>query len=128
MRRITNNRTTSPRLETGLQIFTRVLESTQVQELKSETDTPTTGPEGLLNYNDRLFIPRQTALNAEILRANHDDPQGGHFGIKRTDDIIRNKYFWHGMTKDIKQHCTTCNLCQRVKARRHKPYGELETP
>ena len=74
-----------------------------------------------------MYIPCQSVVIAEVLKANHDDPAGGHFGMKHTDEIIHNKYFWHGMMCDIKSHCNTCNTCQHVKACRHKPYGELDT-
>lgn len=60
------------------------------------------------------------------MRVNHDDPQGGHFGEKRTLDAIRRKYYWHGMAGDIKEYVKTCDVCQRTRVHRHREYGEME--
>jgi hypothetical protein len=81
---------------------------------------------GLLRYDGRAYIPAIEAVVQEIMRTNHDDPQGGHFGTARTLDAIRRKYFWHGMAKGIKKYVKTCNVCQRVAVHRHREYGMLE--
>ena len=60
------------------------------------------------------------------MRTNHDDPYGGHFGTARTAELIRRKYFWLAIAANIKKYVHDCNVCQRVKAPRHKPYGELQ--
>jgi transposase InsO family protein len=62
----------------------------------------------------------------EILRVNHDDPwQGGHFGRVRTQEVIQRSYWWLNMAKFITKYVATCDVCQRMKAPRHKPYGQL---
>jgi hypothetical protein len=35
-------------------------------------------------------------------------------------------YYWPGLAKDVESFVSTCDSCQRVKARRQKPYGELQ--
>src|SRR5437764_11577361 len=57
---------------------------------------------------------------------NHDDPYGGHFGVARTMELIRRKYYWPSVGRDIKKYVSTCDICQRTKAPRHKHYGELQ--
>ena len=81
---------------------------------------------GLLRYNNAAYIPPDQALQLEIMRINHDDPQGGHFGVKRTQDCIRAKYYWNGMLPDIEYYVRTCDACQHNKIHRHKPYGLLQ--
>jgi hypothetical protein len=39
---------------------------------------------GLLRFDKAAYIPPDKALQLEIMRINHDGPQGGHFGCKRT--------------------------------------------
>jgi hypothetical protein len=34
--------------------------------------------DGLLRFQGRVFVPESPVLRAEILKLNHDDPQGGH--------------------------------------------------
>jgi RNase H-like domain found in reverse transcriptase/Integrase zinc binding domain len=80
---------------------------------------------GLLRMNGKVMIPDLPALKQEILRIHHDDPQGGHFGEKRTQDTIKRRFYWHKMTHDIKKHVFECQICQRNAVRRHKPYGLL---
>ena len=82
--------------------------------------------DGLLRYEGKTYVPEDPALRAEITRANHDDPQGGHFGERRTLESVRRKYYWHGMARDIKKHVFSCDMCQRCAVHRHKEYGELE--
>jgi transposase InsO family protein len=81
---------------------------------------------GLLRYEGKAYVPADPAVRAEILRMNHDDPQGGHFGQKRTLEAVRRKYYWHGMAQDVKNHILTCDSCQRCAVHRHKEYGQLE--
>ena len=83
--------------------------------------------DGLLHANGRAYVPRQCALIEEILWANHDDPQGGHFGIKHTIEIVQDKYHWWGQSKDISEYIWMCDTCQQVKPHCHSPYGELGT-
>ena len=82
--------------------------------------------DGLLRYQGCVYVPNDTALRAEIMRINHDDPQGGHFREKRTLESINRRYYWHGIAKDVKKHVKECDQCQRIAVHRHKPYGELE--
>jgi transposase InsO family protein len=84
------------------------------------------GRDDLLRFEDGVWVPNDAAIRAEIMRVNHDDPQGGHFGEKRTLDAIRRKYFWNGMAGQIREYVKTCDVCQRARTQRHRTYGELE--
>ncbi|KAF4546986.1 Transposon Tf2-5 polyprotein-like protein 3 [Elsinoe fawcettii] len=82
--------------------------------------------DNLLFHNDALCIPRDSALRAQLLRMHHDGVYAGHFGKYKTFNLISRKYFWDSMRKDVEQYVQTCAVCQRRKARRHRPYGELQ--
>src|SRR3989440_2475418 len=82
--------------------------------------------EGLLRYRGSAYVPNDPAVRQEIMKMNHDDPYGGHFGVARTTELIRRKYYWPSVGRDIKKYVSTCDVCQRTKAPRHKPYGELQ--
>ena len=83
--------------------------------------------QGLLRYHGRVVVPKSAALRQEILKRNHDDQvAGGHYGVSRTAELISRKYHWQGLIKDVKTYINECDVCQRVKPRHHKPYGELQ--
>jgi hypothetical protein len=48
-----------------------------------------------------------------ILRAFHEDPFGGHLGVKRTQQKIAERYFWPDMLKHVYDYVKTCDVCQR---------------
>ena len=60
------------------------------------------------------------------MRINHDDPTGGHQGMRQTTDTIHQKYYWHNMQRDIKHYVQSCDICQQIKVHRHAPYSKLQ--
>ena len=79
----------------------------------------------LLRYRGAVYVPE--AVRQELLKLNHDDPLAGHFGVSKTLELLRRKYFWQSMRKDVREYVKTCPICQRTKAKRHLPYGELSS-
>jgi transposase InsO family protein len=82
-------------------------------------------PKGLLRRYDAVFVPAGSAARDEILRIGHDDPLAGHFGIARTKALLRQHWYWDTMLRDIEEYVESCDICQRTKVKRHRPYGEL---
>ena len=69
---------------------------------------------------------QEGALRSHLLQLNHDDPwQGGYFGRKRTREVLSRFYIWPGMATDVNKYIRTCDIYQRMKTPRHKPYGLL---
>jgi hypothetical protein len=79
----------------------------------------------LLYYFHAVYVPNEAAIRAELLHLHHDDPLAGHFGVKKTRALMIRKFYWPKMAKDIEQYVQGCDVCQRTKAPRHRPYGEL---
>lgn len=61
----------------------------------------------------QLVAPQ--AIREEILRHLHDCKTSGHFGRDKTLSRVRSRFYWPGMTNDVKRWCQTCTLCQRRK-------------
>jgi transposase InsO family protein len=80
---------------------------------------------GLLRKGGCLYTPTNSALREEILQRCHDDPLAGHFGVDKTSELVRRGYFWPKLTEHVQEYVQTCGICQRSKAKRHRPYGEL---
>lgn len=82
--------------------------------------------DGLLYYLHRLYVPDNEAVRSELFSCFHEDPLAGHFGEKRTLDLIQRHYHWSQMDDDISSRVGQCARCQFANARRHRPYGELQ--
>jgi len=35
----------------------------------------------------------------------------GHFGVDKTLGLLKEKFFWPHMTKDVQRHCNRCISC-----------------
>lgn len=71
-----------------------------------------------------LVIPR--SLVDTVLFSAHDDKMfGGHCGFDRTFYRLK-KYFWPGMTKEIKDYVASCTVCARFNIPNKKPYGRMK--
>ena len=68
---------------------------------------------GLVRRDGMIYIPEDHATRNEILRAHHDDPwQGGHFGRKRTLEVIQRSYWWPKVAEHVRDYMKSCNVCQ----------------
>ena len=57
----------------------------------------------------QLLLPRSCV--AEVLNHCHNGPVSGHFGIKKTTEQVRRRFFWHSWKSDTERHCRTCEAC-----------------
>jgi len=60
----------------------------------------------------KIVIP--TKLRVKIMSIGHEIPMAGHLGTKKTLNRIRQNFVWPGMTKDIREFCKTCDICQKT--------------
>ena len=60
----------------------------------------------------QLVLPN--ALRLQALKGCHDDL--GHLGIERTLDLLRDQFYWPGMTEDATRHIQHCERCLQFKA------------
>ena len=66
----------------------------------------------------QLVIPN--SLKHDVMLSYHDSLMAGHQGFDRTYHLIRLKYFWPAMYKQIKQYVASCKECQLNKAGAHQ--------
>ena len=70
----------------------------------------------------RLVVPM--VMQPHILEACHNLPSVGHQGEDRTRERVKERYFWHGLTKSVKQFVQSCEVCNRQKKpNRHAKMG-----
>jgi len=84
-----------------------------------------TDEQGLVRYDDRIWIPDSDDLRLRVLHYHHDHPISGHFGQNKTLELIRRSYTWPSVRSFVKDYCKSCTTCARSKAPRHRPYGKL---
>nr|POE96137.1 transposon tf2-9 polyprotein [Quercus suber] len=77
-------------------------------------------------YKSKLYVPEDASLRQQLLEIHHDDPLAGHFGVRRTTELLRRKFCWPNIESDVKDYISSCAACQGNTARRHKPYGTLK--
>ena len=78
---------------------------------------------GILWYGDRLCVPNIEDLKQQILAEGHTAPYSIHPGGTKMYKDIQEKFWWHGMKRDIATFIACCDSCQRIKAEHQKPAG-----
>lgn len=127
-----------PTVETAAQFHEKLLDAQRkdpfVKEVKeniSSRTCPATmrryrmSPSGILLFEDAFYLPEN--LRLEAMQCEHDAPTAGHLGQKKTYQLVRRHYYWPTIKDDVKDFVSTCDMCARIKARRHAPYGELKS-
>ncbi|OQD66312.1 hypothetical protein PENANT_c346G09629, partial [Penicillium antarcticum] len=67
--------------------------------------------DGLLRHGHRVYVPNDPALRQEIMKVHHDDPQGGHYREKRTQEAIGQRFYWHDMKSFVRAYVQECVAC-----------------
>ncbi|XP_060068688.1 uncharacterized protein LOC132548812 [Ylistrum balloti] len=74
----------------------------------------------------QVVLPEALRLN--IIKLGHDRPLAGHLGIEKTKERVVNAFCWPGIFKDIREYCSTCNVCQKTARRRGDEKAPLGQP
>lgn len=82
--------------------------------------------DGLITWQDRIYVPRDSKLREDIIRLHHDTKLAGHPGHYKTQELITRNYWWPGIQRDIWKYITGCDMCQRTKNHREKPHAPLQ--
>ena len=65
------------------------------------------------------------SLRFEILSNVHDHVSGVHFGVHKTFDKIKQRYWSKGMYKDVEHWCKSCTECSMRKSPRNSKKAPL---
>jgi hypothetical protein len=80
----------------------------------------------LLRWENKWYILSRL-FRREFLKQNHDDSYADHFEHERILDLLRRKYFWNNMSKNVKKYVDICSTCHRIKFVRHKSHDLLQS-
>ena len=62
----------------------------------------------------------------EILDEMHCGPSGGHLGVNKTLDKIRERFYWLHVREDVESWCRRCNTCASVKGPKRRLKGAMQ--
>ena len=83
--------------------------------------------DGLLRFKGRIWVPDEPAARVEVISAHHDSKPAGHFDVDRTFELVKRSVCWPGLRQDIEEYVKNCPVCQRTKAPRQLPAGQLSS-
>ena len=75
-----------------------------------------------MKLNIFQLVPRKRIKR--ILEEAHDSSTGGHFGVNKTLEKIRKRFFWATCKQDVEDWCRTCKICVSKKG----PSGKGKCP
>ena len=80
--------------------------------------------DNLAYLQERLYVP-EGPLRLQALANCHDAKLAGHYGQRKTSELVNRKFYWPGMASMIKDYCDSCWTCAQAKTPRHLPHGPL---
>ncbi len=89
----------------------------QIRAATLTEPAPPGGPEG------KWYVP--TTLRLTLLDSIHTSPGSGHPGSQRTLSLLRNRYWWPSMARDVARYVRGCSVCAITTTPRHLPEGKL---
>jgi hypothetical protein len=75
-------------------------------------------------YNGKRYVRQEQ--QRKLIKEVHESKLGGHMGIAKTIFKVRRSYDFPGLRKRVEEVVRECDLCNRSKSARHKPYGLLQ--
>uniref|UniRef100_A0A3B3HPI5 Gypsy retrotransposon integrase-like protein 1 n=1 Tax=Oryzias latipes TaxID=8090 RepID=A0A3B3HPI5_ORYLA len=80
-------------------------------------------PDGISCPPGTLFVP--DALRSEVLTWGHTSRIACHGGVYRTSRLLKRRFFWPTMERDVKEYIAACTTCARSKTSNRPPSGHL---
>src|SRR5271156_5844753 len=77
-------------------------------------------------YKDHCYVPDNLDLRRQITARYHDSLPAGHPGNLRTQELIRQHYWWPGLSTLVKIYVNGCGICQQHKINRHPTNPPLQ--
>ena len=77
--------------------------------------------DGFVFRANKLCIPA-SSVRLLLLQEAHGGGLMGHFGVKKTEDVLAGHFFWPRMRRDVERFVARCTTCQKAKSRLN-PHG-----
>ncbi|XP_078809690.1 uncharacterized protein LOC144994726 [Oryzias latipes] len=73
--------------------------------------------------NGTLYVPQ--SLRSDTITWAHSSRIACHWGVARTLNLLRRRFFWPSMGKDVREYVAACPTCARSKSSNNPPSGLL---
>ena len=64
---------------------------------------------------EKVYVPKNEKLRAEIVQLYHDIPMGEHKEQQKTVELMIRNFWQPGVTKEVKKYIKGYNICQYNK-------------
>lgn len=72
----------------------------------------------------QLLLPKSRVK--EVLQELHSSATGGHFGVTKTLQKVRERFYWAGSRSDVEKWCRACDSCGARKGPQRRTRGRLQ--
>ncbi|GFX49145.1 retrovirus-related Pol polyprotein from transposon 412 [Trichonephila clavipes] len=72
----------------------------------------------------QLILPKTRV--STVLKELHGSPTGGPFGVMKTLQKVRERFYWNNVRSDVEKCCHTCEPCAARKVPRKRTRGRLQ--
>jgi hypothetical protein len=76
---------------------------------------------GLLYRANKLCVPA-SSVHLLFLQKARGGGLMGHFGVKKTEDVLAAHFFWPKIRRDVECYLSRCTTCNKAKSRPN-PHG-----
>ena len=77
--------------------------------------------DGFVFRANKLCIP-DSSVRLLLFQEAHGGGLIGHFGVKKTQDVLATHFYWPRMRRDVERFVARCTTCQKAKSRLN-PHG-----
>ena len=77
-------------------------------------------------WEDLIYVPDNRDIWLQLIAKYYNKLTTGHPGHNRTLELLSRNYHLPDTRKYMETYVATCDVCTRVKAPHHKPFGLLQ--
>lgn len=81
----------------------------------NQAQPPYTLQNGIMRYEDRLYVGNSTKLKNQLLESFHASALGGHSGERASYQRLKLLLYWPGMRLEVNNYVKRCPICQKNK-------------
>ena len=102
-------------------IFDKILPASKAKERKIDLTQWDRVDERVITNNKRIYVPKDDNIKRAILKHFHDSRPYGHAGQWKTIQLIRNYFWWPGLSDFTRKYIVGCATCQEMKNITRRP-------
>jgi hypothetical protein len=82
--------------------------------------------QGLIQYQGRVWLGANSALQTKLISAFHASAIGGHSDVQATYQRLKRLFAWQGMKLAVTDFVRQCDICHHAKHSNQHPQGLLQ--